>query len=169
MRDRTPGSWRGLPRHAPQVQMVISDGLNANALNEHLRDVAAAAAASAARRAARGDTDIVIENGRVRAGYHVGELIDAASVVHLIGERPGTGLDTLSAYITYGRDAAGRRAGAATWITPGRRRSAAFTRAAGRLRRRSPRSRRPSDACSRRGARASPCMHRREAERRMPS
>ena len=28
-------------------------------------------------------------------------------VVHLIGERPGTGLNTLSAYITYGRDAAG--------------------------------------------------------------
>ena len=30
------------------------------------------------------------------------------AVVHLIGERPGTGLDTLSAYLTYGRDAAGR-------------------------------------------------------------
>jgi ethanolamine ammonia-lyase small subunit len=28
-------------------------------------------------------------------------------VVHLIGERPGTGLNTLSAYVTYGRDAAG--------------------------------------------------------------
>jgi len=29
-------------------------------------------------------------------------------IVHLIGERPGTGLDTLSAYLTYGRDPAGR-------------------------------------------------------------
>ncbi len=29
-------------------------------------------------------------------------------VVHLIGERPGTGLNTLSAYVTYGRDAAGQ-------------------------------------------------------------
>jgi ethanolamine ammonia-lyase large subunit len=38
----------------------------------------------------------------------VGALIDADAVVHLIGERPGTGLDTLSAYLTYGRDAAGR-------------------------------------------------------------
>ena len=28
-------------------------------------------------------------------------------MVHLIGERPGTGLNTLSAYVTYGRDAAG--------------------------------------------------------------
>ena len=44
----------------------------------------------------------------MRAGYHVGALVDADAVVHLIGERPGTGLDTLSAYLTYGRDAAGR-------------------------------------------------------------
>jgi ethanolamine ammonia-lyase small subunit len=29
-------------------------------------------------------------------------------VVHLIGERPGTGLNTLSAYVTYGRDEEGR-------------------------------------------------------------
>jgi ethanolamine ammonia-lyase small subunit len=55
-----------------------------------------------------GDVDVVIENGRVRAGYHVGALVDADAVVHFIGERPGTGLDTLSAYLTYGRDAAGR-------------------------------------------------------------
>jgi ethanolamine ammonia-lyase small subunit len=28
--------------------------------------------------------------------------------VHVIGERPGTGLNTLSTYLTYGRDEAGR-------------------------------------------------------------
>jgi ethanolamine ammonia-lyase large subunit len=54
-----------------------------------------------------GEIDVVIENGRVRAGYHVGELVDALIVVHFIGERPGTGLNTLSAYLTYGRDEAG--------------------------------------------------------------
>jgi ethanolamine ammonia-lyase small subunit len=52
--------------------------------------------------------DVVIENGRVRAGYHAGAIVDADVVLHFIGERPGTGLDTLSAYVTYGRDAAGR-------------------------------------------------------------
>ena len=89
----------------PQVQIVISDGLNANALNENLRAVLpplrhelAAAGIHA------GDVDVVIQNGRVRAGYHVGTLVDADAVVHFIGERPGTGLDTLSAYLTYGRD-----------------------------------------------------------------
>ena len=54
------------------------------------------------------DVDVVIQNGRVRAGYHAGALVGADIVVHLIGERPGTGLDTLSAYLTCGRDAAGR-------------------------------------------------------------
>ena len=47
-------------------------------------------------------------NGRVRAGYEIGGVVGAELVVHLIGERPGTGLDTISAYITYGRDAQGR-------------------------------------------------------------
>ena len=54
------------------------------------------------------ETDIVVENGRVRVGYEIGGLVGAELVVHLIGERPGTGLDTISAYITYGRDDQGR-------------------------------------------------------------
>jgi ethanolamine ammonia-lyase small subunit len=29
-------------------------------------------------------------------------------VIHVIGERPGTGLNTVSAYLTYGRDQAGQ-------------------------------------------------------------
>jgi ethanolamine ammonia-lyase large subunit len=55
-----------------------------------------------------GDVDIVIENGRLRAGYHVGELLGVEIIIHLLGERPGTGLNTLSAYLTYGRDKSGR-------------------------------------------------------------
>jgi ethanolamine ammonia-lyase small subunit len=55
-----------------------------------------------------GGTDLVVENGRVRAGYHIGSLVGADAVLHLIGERPGTGLNTVSAYLTYGRDDDGR-------------------------------------------------------------
>jgi len=95
-------------RH-PQVQVVISDGLNANALNENLRAVLPPLRrALGAAGVHAGDVDVVIQNGRVRAGYHVGAIVGADAVVHLIGERPGTGLDTLSAYLTYGRDPAGR-------------------------------------------------------------
>jgi ethanolamine ammonia-lyase large subunit len=93
----------------PQVQIVISDGLNANALNENLRAVLPPLRRELAAAGLHvGDVDVVIQNGRVRAGYHVGALVEADTVLHMIGERPGTGLDTLSAYLTYSRDAAGR-------------------------------------------------------------
>jgi ethanolamine ammonia-lyase large subunit len=93
----------------PPIQVVISDGLNANAVNENLRRVLP----PLRRRLVQsgrivGDVEIIIENGRVRAGYHVGLLLDVEIVVHFIGERPGTGIDTLSAYIAYGRDPAGQ-------------------------------------------------------------
>jgi ethanolamine ammonia-lyase large subunit len=93
----------------PQVQIVLSDGLNANALNENLRAVLPALRHELAEAGFHvGEVDVVVENGRVRAGYHVGALLDVDVVIHLIGERPGTGLNTLSAYLTYGRDPAGR-------------------------------------------------------------
>jgi ethanolamine ammonia-lyase large subunit len=92
-----------------QVQIVASDGLNANALNENLRSVLPALRLGLSAAGLRtGDVDVVIQNGRVRAGYHAGGLTAADVVVHLIGERPGTGLDTMSAYLTFGRDDAGR-------------------------------------------------------------
>jgi ethanolamine ammonia-lyase large subunit len=93
----------------PQVQIAISDGLNANALNENLRAVLPPLRRElAAAGLHTGEVDVVIQNGRVRAGYHVGAIVDADAVVHFIGERPGTGLDTLSAYLTYGRDPDGQ-------------------------------------------------------------
>lgn len=93
----------------PQVQLVLSDGLNANALNESLRALLPGLRGELSASGFHvGEVDIVIRNGRVRAGYHAGALLDVEAIVHLIGERPGTGLNTLSAYLTYGRDASGR-------------------------------------------------------------
>jgi ethanolamine ammonia-lyase large subunit len=93
----------------PGVQIVISDGLNANAINENLRDVLAPLRYALTEDGHHvGEFAIFIENGRVRAGYHVGAILDVPVIIHLIGERPGTGLNTLSAYLTYGRDSAGR-------------------------------------------------------------
>jgi ethanolamine ammonia-lyase large subunit len=93
----------------PRLQLVLSDGLNADALNENLRAVLPRLRRGLAEAGLHvGGADVVVTNGRVRAGYHVGELLGVDLVLHLIGERPGTGLNTLSAYLTYGRDAAGR-------------------------------------------------------------
>jgi ethanolamine ammonia-lyase large subunit len=93
----------------PQIQLVISDGLNANAVNENLRAVLPVLRRQLAENNFHvGAIDIIIKNGRVRAGYHVGALLDVEAIIHLIGERPGTGINTLSAYLTYGRDEGGQ-------------------------------------------------------------
>ena len=93
----------------PQVQIVISDGLNADAVNENLRELLPPLRHMLAAEGSHvGDVDIVVQNGRVRAGYQIGGLLNVDVIIHLIGERPGTGLNTLSAYLTYGRDKKGR-------------------------------------------------------------
>jgi ethanolamine ammonia-lyase large subunit len=93
------------PARRPRVQVVVSDGLNANAINENLRSVLPAVRRELLAAGHHvSEINIVIENGRVRAGYHVGSLLEAEMIIHLIGERPGTGIDTLSAYLTYGLD-----------------------------------------------------------------
>jgi ethanolamine ammonia-lyase large subunit len=97
------------PARPPQIQIVVSDGLNANAVNEQLRALLPPLRRmliDAGHHVA--DTGIFVQNGRVRAGYEIGGLVGATLVVHLIGERPGTGLNTVSAYLTYGRDQAGQ-------------------------------------------------------------
>jgi ethanolamine ammonia-lyase large subunit len=51
---------------------------------------------------------IVVTSGRVRAGYHIGEVLYGSlpdrdsrrAILHLIGERPGSGHHAYSVYIT---------------------------------------------------------------------
>jgi ethanolamine ammonia-lyase large subunit len=91
----------------PDVQVVISEGLNAESitapgqLDPFLKELRSGLAA----RKLKVGRDIVVKNGRVRAGYQVGrELFGGpserrAATVHVIGERPGNGQNTYSAYI----------------------------------------------------------------------
>jgi ethanolamine ammonia-lyase large subunit len=97
-------------RHAGRydVQIVVSDGLNALAtmdrgqLDPYLEAVRAELDARGYRTAPE---HIVLTSGRVRAGYRIGESLFAGlagprAVVHVIGERPGTGHRTFSVYLT---------------------------------------------------------------------
>ena len=90
------------------VQIVISDGLNSMAvmtgdqlkklltalrqeLEEHGLDVA--------------PEHLLVHSGRVRAGYRIGDQLFAGTIekktlLHIIGERPGSGHHTLSIYMT---------------------------------------------------------------------
>jgi ethanolamine ammonia-lyase large subunit len=93
----------------PQLLLVVSDGLNADAANEQLRALLPPLRRLAGDAGWRfGEETVVVRNGRVRAGYHAAALTHPEALVHIIGERPGTGLNTLSAYLTYGRGDDGR-------------------------------------------------------------
>ncbi|MFK7776755.1 MAG: ethanolamine ammonia-lyase subunit EutB [Gimesia sp.] len=90
------------------VQIVISDGLNAlsimdeGQLEPFLKELKQQLQAVGFR---LGKRNIVVQSGRVRAGYRIGELLfgglpDNRCVLHIIGERPGTGHHTFSVYMT---------------------------------------------------------------------
>jgi ethanolamine ammonia-lyase large subunit len=99
------------------VQIVISDGLNAMAITEpgHLTPFLDRLRADLERDGYRvAPQHIVVTAGRVRAGYRIGEtlfgkLSGPRAVLHLIGERPGTGHRTFSVYITSADGAVWRR------------------------------------------------------------
>ncbi len=90
------------------VQMVVSEGLNALALMDPgqllpLIDRLRSGCQQLGWKVA--DEVLVLTSGRVRAGYQIGQrllggLSGDRTVLHIIGERPGSGHHTLSVYIT---------------------------------------------------------------------
>lgn len=105
----------------PQVLVLVSDGLNAHALMDpgHLSPFLATLYPELERLGLRRLPVLpVVEGGRVRVGYRMGEDLFGASpatsmraVIHLIGERPGSMHHTFSAYLTAAPAAIWSRAG----------------------------------------------------------
>lgn len=104
------------------VQIVISDGLCSPALSDmnHLQPYLESLRSELTSQGYKVSPDnALIRSGRVRAGYHLGELLYAGrsnpaatlGIIHLIGERPGSGHHTFSAYIT--------APAASVWSKPG--------------------------------------------------
>ena len=96
-------------KSSPKVQIVISDGLNTRSLMDegHLETFLPLVYKNlASLNLSIAEVPIVIRNGRVRAGYEVGELLfgkeglDKHCIIHIIGERPGTIHRNFSVYIT---------------------------------------------------------------------
>ncbi len=102
------------------VQIVISDGLNALSITDqgHLEPFLGRLRKQLADRGRRvANENIVVRSGRVRAGYRIGEALfhgldGSRAILHIIGERPGTGHHTFSIYITAPTGAAWGAAGA---------------------------------------------------------
>lgn len=95
----------------PDIQIIISDGLNVRALTDeghllpYLNELKTALLNNGYTVS---DDNVVITHGRVRAGYKCGEQIFGKikeqntykGIVHIIGERPGSGHHNFSAYLT---------------------------------------------------------------------
>lgn len=95
----------------PDIQIIISDGLNPRALMDegHLMPFLRQLRATLRNKGYTvGRDNIVIRHGRVRAGYACGEVLYGGhrntsqnkGIVHIIGERPGSGHHNFSAYLT---------------------------------------------------------------------
>lgn len=88
--------------------LVVSDGLNAlGAMDDgQLMPLVDGIRQGLSRKGLRVSPQLmVVQSGRVRAGYRMGELLYSGStakrtIIHIIGERPGSGHHTLSVYIT---------------------------------------------------------------------
>ncbi|MEM8908781.1 MAG: ethanolamine ammonia-lyase subunit EutB, partial [Bacteroidota bacterium] len=95
----------------PDVQILISDGLNANALMDRghvLPFLALLQPALIEKGFTVSERPILITHGRVRAGYQCGEILfgdafrskKAKGIIHIIGERPGSGHHNFSVYLS---------------------------------------------------------------------
>ncbi len=100
--------WKG---ELPDVQIIISDGLNVRALTDegHLKPFLDELRDGLLKKGyAVPEEHLVVTYGRVRAGYACGELLFKNApnttrnkgIIHIIGERPGSGHHNFSAYLT---------------------------------------------------------------------
>ncbi len=100
--------WNG---NSPDVQILISDGLNVSALTDegHLKVFLEYLNKELINKGLSVSSEnVVIRHGRVRAGYRCGEYLFGQDsdidrpkgIIHIIGERPGSGHHNFSAYLS---------------------------------------------------------------------
>lgn len=86
----------------PQVQIVVSDGLSASAVETNLKDVYPALLDSLEINNLSSGTPFFVKGGRVACMDHIGEIIKPEVLVLLIGERPGlVSASSMSAYMCF--------------------------------------------------------------------
>lgn len=86
----------------PKVQIIMSNGLSASAIEENVQDVYLALQQSLSNLNIEIGTTFYIDKGRVALMDEIGELLQAEVIVYLIGERPGlVSAESMSAYLCY--------------------------------------------------------------------
>jgi ethanolamine ammonia-lyase large subunit len=106
-----------LSKEPSAVQILISDGLSAEAVHHNMKDLLPVLLDGLAAHAVGVGQPLVAPYGRVKLAEPVAEALDAELIVYLIGERPGgdaLASRSLSAYFVYQlKDAEAQRAAAA--------------------------------------------------------
>ncbi|KOY80815.1 ethanolamine ammonia-lyase subunit EutC [Lysinibacillus macroides] len=89
-------------KQQPTVQIIISNGLSASAIEENVQDVYLALQQSLNNLNINMGTTFYIDKGRVALMDEIGEILQPDVVVYLIGERPGlVSAESMSAYLCY--------------------------------------------------------------------
>ena len=99
-----PESAARLAPEASQVQIVVSDGLSAEAVHHNVPDLIPVLLDGLAARGVTVGSPLLARHGRVKLAEAIAERLGAKVVVMLLGERPGSGelaSRSLSAYLAY--------------------------------------------------------------------
>jgi ethanolamine ammonia-lyase small subunit len=84
------------------IQIVVSDGLSARAVEENVADLLPILKHGFALHNWSYGLPVVVQHARVAIADQIAEALNAKLVINLIGERPGLSCaDSMSAYITY--------------------------------------------------------------------
>lgn len=87
---------------APQVQLIVSDGLSSTAVEANVPELLPFLQKELPKKGLKVGTPLFVEFGRVGVMDHIGEILQAESAILLIGERPGLATaESLSAYLEY--------------------------------------------------------------------
>lgn len=89
-------------KQAPQVQVVVSDGLSTDAITANYDEILPPLLKGLESAGLDVGTPFFVRYGRVKVEDQIGELLGAKVVILLIGERPGLGQsESLSCYMVY--------------------------------------------------------------------
>ncbi len=87
---------------APDIVVVIADGLSSTAIERHARPFLRMAVPELRGQGVTVAPIVLVKQGRVAVGDHVGEILSAQMSILLIGERPGlSSPDSMGIYFTF--------------------------------------------------------------------
>jgi ethanolamine ammonia-lyase large subunit len=100
----SPASLARLSPEGNQVQIVVSDGLSAEAVHHNLPDLLPSLVDGLTSRGVSQGQPIAVRYGRVKLAEQIADVLECELVVFLVGERPGgdaLASRSLSAYLVY--------------------------------------------------------------------